>query len=60
MGVGPHWYTKCPPKAKVGYFDGSFLVNEEVLGFKVTVNHTTCVHEHNPLQNLVSVALEEQ
>ena len=58
MGVGPHRNTKCPPETKISNFDGPLSVDEKVLGLQITVDHTAHVHEHDALQDLVSVALK--
>lgn len=48
---------KGSSQPKVGQLDGSLLVNKEVLRFQVTMEHTARVAKHNPLQDLVRVAL---
>ena len=57
MCVGTHWDTEGPAESKVGNLDGSLVVDEQVLGFEVTVDDTARVHEHDALQDLVRVAL---
>ena len=58
MSVDPDRNAKGSSQAKVCQFDYSFVVNEEVLGFQVTVEDSTTVTEINSFQDLVKVALK--
>lgn len=58
MRVDPDRNTKGSSQAKVCQFDNSLVVNQEVLGFQITVEDSTTVTEVNALQYLVKVALK--
>lgn len=58
MSVDSDRNTKGPRQAKVCQFDDSFVVNQEVLWFQVSVENSAAVTEVNALQDLVQVTLE--
>ena len=58
--VGTDRDTEGSTQSKVSNFYSSLVIDEKVLWFEITMNDTTCVHEHNALQDLVGVALEKE
>jgi len=59
VGVDPDGNPEGPSETKVGQFDDSFVVDEEVLGLQVPVEDSATVAEVDALQDLVQVALTD-
>ena len=53
MGVGAEGDTKGSGETEVGELEVAFLVDEQVLGLQVAVEHAVLVAEGNALQQLV-------
>lgn len=60
MRIGSHRHTKCSGKPKVSQFYCSLGIDQQVLWFEVTVQHTMWVAEGKALQKLEQVALGEE
>lgn len=43
MGEGFDWQTESSGEAKVGYFEVSGSIDEQVLGFKISVDDPSCM-----------------
>lgn len=59
MGVDPDRNTKGSSQTKVCQFDNALVVNQQILWFQVTMEHSATVTEVDALQNLVKVALDQ-
>ncbi len=57
VSVGSYRYTKGSTKSKVSQFYGSIVVDEQVLWFQVSVQHTTSMTELYSLKDLVRITL---
>lgn len=58
MSVDSDRNAKGPRQPEIGQFDDSFVVDQEVLRFQVSVENSAAVAEVNALQDLVQVTLE--
>lgn len=58
MSVGPQGYPKGSGQSKVSQFDGTQLVDEQILGLQVSVNDPMRMAKVYSLQQLEEVALE--
>ena len=59
MGVSPQGHHESSGKAKISNLDNAFRVDQQVLGFEVTVHDAAAVAKVQALQNLVQVGLDE-
>ena len=59
MCVNPNRYAKGTGKTKISNLDDSFVVNEQILRFKITVQHPPGVAEQDGRHNLIQVALQQ-
>lgn len=57
MGVDPDGNTKGSSQTKVCQFDNALVVDQQILWFQVTMEHSATVTEVDALQYLVKVAL---
>lgn len=57
VGVDPDRNTKGSSQAKVCQFDNALVVDQQILWFQVTMEHSATVTEVDALQYLVQVAL---
>ena len=57
VGVDTDGHAEGPRQAKVGQLDHTLVVDEQVLGLQVAVQHPPAVAEVDALQDLVQVAL---
>lgn len=60
VGVDSDRDAEGPSQTKVRQFDDSFVVNQQVLWFQVTVEDSATVAEQNALQDLIKVTLPGQ
>lgn len=60
MSVCPAWNTKCSSQAKICQLNGARFVNEQILWFQITMEHSALVAELNSLKNLMKIALKEK
>lgn len=58
MGIYPDWHPEGPGQPKVCQLDHSLVVNQQVLGFQVSVEDPSTVAKQDALQDLVQIALD--
>lgn len=58
MGIYPDWHPESPGQPKVCQLDHSLVVNQQVLGFQVSVEDPSTVAEQDAFQDLVQIALD--
>lgn len=60
MCVHSNWHSEGTCQPKVCQLYHSFIIDQQVLGFQVTMQNSATVAEQNPLQDLIQVTLKKK
>lgn len=58
MSIGTQWYTKGTRQTKIGQLEVTLLVDEEILGLQIAVEHSVSVAVSDTLAELAHEFLD--